>query len=140
VAVGTGLGLRALGRPEPRVFTLVGDAELDEAPNHEAIAFAGAIGLDNVHAVIVDNASATHSWSGGVGTRFEREGAARHPDRVINVGIREQLLAGVTGGLAPAGRAGAGPTGRVDHDHRGILVAPRLAMPGASGSMNGEGV
>jgi transketolase len=29
--------------------------------------------------------------------------AARHPERVINVGIREQLLVGVTGGLALAG-------------------------------------
>lgn len=29
--------------------------------------------------------------------------AARHPDRVINVGIREQLLIGVTGGLALTG-------------------------------------
>jgi transketolase len=29
--------------------------------------------------------------------------AARHPDRVVNVGIREQLLMGVTGGLALAG-------------------------------------
>jgi transketolase len=68
------LGLRAQGRPGPRVFTLVGDAELDEGSNHEAIAFAGAIGLDNLHAVIIDNASATHGWSGGVGARFEREG------------------------------------------------------------------
>ncbi len=31
------------------------------------------------------------------------EASARHPDRVINVGIREQLLIGVTGGLALAG-------------------------------------
>jgi transketolase len=74
LAVGMALGLRAQGRPEPRVFTLVGDAELDEGSNHEAIAFAGAVGLDNLHAVIIDNASATHGWSGGVGTRFEREG------------------------------------------------------------------
>jgi transketolase len=74
LAVGEALGLRAQGRPEPRVFTLVGDAELDEGSNHEAIAFAGAIGLDNLHAVVIDNASATHGWSGGVGTRFEREG------------------------------------------------------------------
>ncbi|MEY9943338.1 transketolase family protein [Kitasatospora sp. GAS1066B] len=31
------------------------------------------------------------------------EAAAAHPDRVLNVGIREQLLIGVTGGLALAG-------------------------------------
>jgi transketolase len=74
LGVGIALGLRAQGRTGPRVFTLVGDAELDEGSNHEAIAFAGAIGLDNLHAVVIDNASATHGWSGGVGTRFEREG------------------------------------------------------------------
>jgi transketolase len=74
LAVGTALGLRARGLPEPRVFVLVGDAELDEGSNHEAIAFAGAIGLDRLNAVVVDNASSTYGWSGGVGTRFEREG------------------------------------------------------------------
>jgi transketolase len=74
LGVGTALGLRAQGRTRSRVFTLVGDAELDEGSNHEAIAFAGATGLDNLHAVVIDNASATHGWSGGVGTRFEREG------------------------------------------------------------------
>lgn len=74
LAVGIALGLRAQARPEPRVFTLVGDAELDEGSNHEAIAFAGATGLDSLYAVVIDNASATHGWSGGVGTRFAREG------------------------------------------------------------------
>jgi transketolase len=74
LGVGIALGLRAQGRTGPRVFTLVGDAELDEGSNHEAIAFAGAIGLDNLNAVVIDNASATYGWSGGVGTRFEREG------------------------------------------------------------------
>lgn len=73
LAVGTALGLRALGLGS-RVFALVGDAELDEGSNHEAIAFAGATGLDRLHAVVIDNASSTHGWSGGVGTRFEREG------------------------------------------------------------------
>jgi transketolase len=32
-----------------------------------------------------------------------RPAASRHPDRVINVGIREQLLASVAGGLSLAG-------------------------------------
>ena len=74
LAVGTALGLqqRALLH-RPRVFTLLGDAELDEGSNHEAIAFAGAIGLDTLRAVVIDNASATHGWHGGVATRFDRE-------------------------------------------------------------------
>jgi transketolase len=79
LAVGMALGLRAQdiharGSRRPRVFTLLGDAELDEGSNHEAIAFAGATGLDSLHAVVIDNASATHGWSGGIATRFEREG------------------------------------------------------------------
>ena len=73
LAVGTALGLRAQDVRSPRVFTLLGDAELDEGSNHEAIAFAGAIGLDRLHAVVIDNASATHGWSGGIAARFEQE-------------------------------------------------------------------
>lgn len=41
IAVGTALGLRAQGLDEPRVWVLIGDAELDEGSNHEAIAYAG---------------------------------------------------------------------------------------------------
>jgi transketolase len=74
LAVGTVLGLRQRGPHRPRVFTLLGDAELDEGSNHEAIAFAGASGLDGLRAVVIDNASATHGWRGGVATRFGREG------------------------------------------------------------------
>jgi transketolase len=74
LAVGATLGLRARGLLRPRVFVLVGDAELDEGSNHEAIAFAGAAGLDRLHVVVVDNASATHGWRGGIETRFSREG------------------------------------------------------------------
>lgn len=39
IAVGTALGLRAQGMHDPAVWTLIGDAELDEGSNHEAIAF-----------------------------------------------------------------------------------------------------
>jgi transketolase len=74
LAVGTALGLRARQLADSRVFVLVGDGELDEGSNHEAIAFAAAAGLDRLHVVVVDNASATHGWPGGVETRFSREG------------------------------------------------------------------
>ncbi|MFW6690736.1 transketolase [Streptomyces sp. MAR4 CNX-425] len=79
LAVGTALGLRArglYGRPDrdPRVWVLVGDAELDEGSNHEALAFAGAAGVDNLHTVVVDNASATHALPGGIAARFAAAG------------------------------------------------------------------
>jgi transketolase len=73
LAVGTAHGLRAQGRTAPRVVCMVGDGELDEGSNHEAIAYAGAVGLDSLTAVVVDNASAMHGWWGGVGQRFARE-------------------------------------------------------------------
>lgn len=70
------LGLRALGRttPGPRVFVLLGDAELDEGSNHEAIAYAGATGLGSITAIVVDNQSATHGWPGGIASRFTGNG------------------------------------------------------------------
>ncbi|NUS66290.1 MAG: transketolase [Saccharothrix sp.] len=73
IAVGTALGLRLQGRTA-RTFVLVGDAELDEGSNHEAIALAGRLGLDRLVTVVVDNASGTHGWPGGVAKRFEVEG------------------------------------------------------------------
>jgi transketolase len=73
LAVGTALGLRAQ-RIDARVVCLVGDAELDEGTNSEAVVFAGARGLDRLTVVAVDNASDTLGWSGGLETRFEVEG------------------------------------------------------------------
>jgi transketolase len=73
IGVGVALGLRARGKTS-RVFVLVGDGELDEGSNHEAIAFAGAVGLDRLAVIAVDNSSSTYGWSGGVETRFSREG------------------------------------------------------------------
>ncbi|MER8156917.1 transketolase [Streptomyces sp. NPDC094472] len=74
LAVGSALGLRARGLSGAAVWVLVGDAELDEGSNHEAIAYAGAIGLERLHTVVVDNASATHGRPGGIAARFEAAG------------------------------------------------------------------
>ena len=76
LGVGTALGLRAQGLTRPRVVVLVGDAELDEGSNHEAIAYAGATGLDSLTVVAVDNQSATHGWPGGIASRFTVNGWA----------------------------------------------------------------
>ena len=73
IGVGMALGLRAR-RSRARVFCLVGDAELDEGSNHEAIAFAGRSGLDNLIVVAVDNQSSSHGWPGGLAARFALEG------------------------------------------------------------------
>ncbi len=69
LAAGTALGLRAQGNGA-RLVVLVGDAELDEGSNAEAIEFAGAAGLAALTVVVVDNHSTTWPWRGGVQTRF----------------------------------------------------------------------
>src|SRR5918994_7326759 len=74
LGVGTSLGLRAQGLTSPRVYVLLGDAELDEGSNHEAIAYAGATGLDPLTAIVIDNRSSTHGWPGGVAGRFTVNG------------------------------------------------------------------
>ncbi|MFE7837278.1 transketolase [Streptomyces sp. NPDC057474] len=74
IAVGTALGLRARRRFDPAVWVLIGDAELDEGSNHEAIAYAGPAGLDRLHTVVIDNSSASHALPGGIATRFEAAG------------------------------------------------------------------
>lgn len=74
LGVGMAHGLRAQALMSPRVFVLLGDAELDEGTNHEAIAYAGAIGLPNLTAIVVDNQSSRHGWSGGIASRFQVNG------------------------------------------------------------------
>jgi transketolase len=75
IGVGLALGLRAQER-RARVVVLVGDAELDEGSNHEAIVLAGRMGLDRLTVVVVDNRTASHGWPGGIAGRFEIEGWA----------------------------------------------------------------
>lgn len=72
--MGSALGLRAQGLTDPAVWALVGDAEMDEGSNHEALQFAGAMGLEQLHVVAVDNQSATYGWPGGLAARFTMEG------------------------------------------------------------------
>jgi transketolase len=74
LAVGTALGLRAQNRDKPRVFVLVGDGELDEGSNHEAIALASRLDVASLTAIAVDNGSASHGWPGGIASRFTVEG------------------------------------------------------------------
>jgi transketolase len=73
LAVGTALGLRAQGIGA-RVVVLVGDAELDEGSNHEALELAPALGLDALTVVVVDNRSASYAVPGRIAARFETEG------------------------------------------------------------------
>lgn len=73
LAVGTALGLRARDIAS-NIWVLLGDGELDEGANFEAIAYAGRTGLARLHAVVIDNHSASHGWPGGLETRFVVEG------------------------------------------------------------------
>jgi len=67
IAVGAALGGR-------RVYCLVGDGELDEGSNWEAIQYAGRVGLERLTVAVVDNSTATHGWPGGIEARFLLEG------------------------------------------------------------------
>jgi transketolase len=67
IAVGVALSGR-------RTFVLVGDGELDEGSNWEAVQYAGRIRLAELTTVVVDNATATHGWPYGIEERFALEG------------------------------------------------------------------
>ena len=58
-----------------RTFVLVGDGELDEGSNWEAVQWAGrTIGLENLTCIVVDNHTAAYGWPGGIEARFALEG------------------------------------------------------------------
>lgn len=74
IAVGMAQGLRARGLDDPRVFCLIGDGELDEGSNFEAIALAGRLQLAAVTCIVAQNETAFYGWPGGAVRRFEVEG------------------------------------------------------------------
>lgn len=73
LAVGTALGLRAQDI-DARVVVLVGDAELDEGSNHEALELAAAMQLGHLTVVVIDNRSSSYTVPGRIEARFATEG------------------------------------------------------------------
>jgi transketolase len=69
--LGIAVGAALAGR---RVFCLVGDGELDEGSNWEAVQYAGRVGLGSLTAIVVDNDSAALGWPEGIERRFVLEG------------------------------------------------------------------
>src|SRR4051795_2961912 len=65
------VGVALTGR---RTFVLVGDGELDEGSNWEAVQYAGRARVAGLTTVVVDNHTATHGWPGGIARRFDAEG------------------------------------------------------------------
>jgi transketolase len=69
--LGIATGVALAGR---RVWCLVGDGELDEGSNWEAVQYAGRVGLGTLTAVVLDNDTAALGWPEGVERRFMLEG------------------------------------------------------------------
>jgi transketolase len=91
------------GLTGPRVYVLVGDAELDEGSNNEAIVYAGAAGLPNLTVVAVDNQSSSYGWGpGGIEAHFAVAGWS-----AVRVSGRDHAaLASAFLGTPPSGLAG----------------------------------
>ena len=85
------------------MFVLVGDAELDEGSNNEAIVYAGAVGLANLVVIAVDNQSSSYGWGAG-----RDRGALRGERLVGGAGVRP----GSCGAFLGAG-FGSGPGPRL---------------------------
>jgi len=109
LGVGVAHGLLAQGLSVPRVYVLVGDAELDEGSNSEAIVYAGAAGLPNLTVVAVDNRSSSWGWGpGGIEAHFA---AAGWPVTRVSGRDHDALAAAfrVTSAGAGSGSASGGP-------------------------------
>ena len=109
LGVGVAHGLLAQGLTVPRVYVLVGDAELDEGSNSEAIVYAGAAGLPNLTVVAVDNRSSSWGWGpGGIEAHFAVAGWS-----ATRVSGRDHLALAsafeVTSAGAGSGSAAGGP-------------------------------
>ena len=110
IAVGLAHGLLAQGLPglgdtAPRVYVLVGDAELDEGSNSEAIVYAGAVGLPNLTVVAVDNQSSSYGWGpGGIEAHFAVAGWS-----VTRVSGRDHAALAAAFRVTAAGATSAGP-------------------------------
>ena len=74
IAVGMTLALDARQQVGARVVCLVGDAELDEGSNWEAVQLAGRLGLGRLTVVVVDNRSSTYHWPDGSARASRSEG------------------------------------------------------------------
>ncbi|MBD2812218.1 transketolase [Xenorhabdus sp. Vera] len=70
MAIGSILALKSRRIIGPRHWVLIGDAELDEGANFEAIPFAGRRKLSELNVVVIDNDSSTLGWPGGIYHRF----------------------------------------------------------------------
>ena len=100
VAVGSAL----TGR---RVFCLLGDAELEEGSNWEAVQYAGRVGLGSLTAIVIDNQSSSQAGPAGVGRRFSLEGWASGGSRPRPRWL-EAALTPDPAGTHPARRRGGG--------------------------------
>jgi transketolase len=110
IGVGLAHGLLARGWPglgdaAPRVYVLVGDAELDEGSNSEAIVYAGAVGLPNLTVVAVDNQSSSYGWGpGGIEAHFAVSGWS-----AVRVSGRDHEALASAFRVTAAGAGSAGP-------------------------------
>lgn len=73
LGVGAAHALAARGSPA-RVIVLAGDAEMDEGSTIEAVEYAGAVGLEGLTLVVIDNDSSSYGVHGRIERRLTANG------------------------------------------------------------------